>query len=300
MTQQYGFDGKVAIVTGAGGGLGRAYAMLLASRGARVIVNDLGGTVNGEGGGNAMADQVVAEIKAAGGEAAPSYDSVEEGGKLVQAALDHFGQIDIVVNNAGILRDKTFHKMSEDDWNMTYRVHLFGSFQVTHAAWPHMRKAGYGRIVMASSSSGLYGNFGQTNYGAMKMGLVGMANTLAIEGKKYNIGVNCFAPYGATRMTEQLLPPQMLDMTKPDKVAPLIAYLCHESFEGSGLVFEVGGGFMAQLRLQRSAGHLFPMGEAITIEDVAANWEAISNFDEPAYPQAAADAYAMMMKNMEK
>lgn len=300
MTQQLGFDGKVAIVTGAGGGLGRAYAKLLASRGARVIVNDLGGTVDGEGGGNAMADQVVAEIKAAGGEAAPSYDSVEDGSKIVQAALDHFGQLDIVVNNAGILRDKTFHKMTEDDWNMTYRVHLFGSFQVTHAAWPHLRQNGYGRIVMASSSSGLYGNFGQTNYGAMKMGLVGMANTLALEGKKYNIGVNCFAPYGATRMTEKLLPEQMLEMTKPDKVAPLIAYLCHESFTGSGLVFEVGGGFMAQLRLQRSAGHLFPLGEEITIEDVAANWDAINDFSEPAYPQAAADAYAMMMKNMEK
>ncbi|MEM7803024.1 MAG: SDR family oxidoreductase, partial [Chloroflexota bacterium] len=257
MSELYGFDGKVAIVTGAGGGLGKAYAKLLAGRGARVIVNDLGGAVDGIGQGNAMADLVVEEIKAAGGEAAPSYDSVEDGDKVVQAALDHFGQIDIVVNNAGILRDKSFHKMTAEDWAMTYRVHLFGSFQVTHAAWPHMRKNGYGRIVMATSSSGLYGNFGQANYGAMKMGLVGLANTLAIEGKKYNIGVNCFAPYGATRMTLDLLPDQMKEMTVPEKAAPLIGYLCHESFEGTGLVFEVGGGFMAQLRLQRSSGHLF-------------------------------------------
>ena len=174
MGNELRFDGRVAIVTGAGQGLGRAHALLLASRGAKVVVNDLGGTATGGGKSSEAADKVVAEIKAAGGEAVANYDSVEDGGKIVQAALDHFKRLDIVINNAGILRDTTFHKMTEQDWELIYRVHVLGAFRVTHAAWPHMRDAGYGRIIFTSSAAGLYGNFGQANYSMAKLGLVGL------------------------------------------------------------------------------------------------------------------------------
>src|SRR5215471_20128469 len=221
MTSQLRFDGKVALVTGAGGGLGRSHALLLASRGAKVVVNDLGGSFTGEGKSASAADKVVAEIKAAGGEAVANYDSVEDGDKIVKTAIDTWGRLDILVNNAGILRDVSFAKMTQQDWDLVYKVHVLGAFRCTHAAWPIMRDAGYGRIIMTSSAAGIYGNFGQANYSMAKLGLHGFAQTLAAEGKKRNIVVNTIAPIAGSRMTETVLPKELLDALKPEYVSAL-------------------------------------------------------------------------------
>jgi NAD(P)-dependent dehydrogenase (short-subunit alcohol dehydrogenase family) len=205
---ELGYDGKVAIITGAGGGLGRQHALLMAARGALVVVNDLGGTVDGSGADASAAQKVVDEIKAAGGEAVANHDSVatpEGGAAIVQAAVDAYGRVDIVVNNAGILRDKSFHNMEPGLMNPVFDVHLKGAFHVTQPAWVRMREQGYGRIVSTSSAAGLFGNFGQTNYGAAKMGLVGFTRVLAVEGAKYNIKANAIAPLALTRMTEDIL-----------------------------------------------------------------------------------------------
>nr|HMR08199.1 SDR family oxidoreductase [Polyangiaceae bacterium] len=207
------FDGRVAIVTGAGGGLGRTHALLLAKRGAKVVVNDLGGTMDGSGSGTTAADKVVDEIKAAGGEAVASYDSVdnwETAAKIVATAKDAFGKLDIVINNAGILRDVSFVKMTEEDWNKVLHVHLFGTMNVSKAAWPLLRENSYGRVVNTTSVAGLYGNFGQVNYSAAKMGIVGLTKALAQEGGKYNIRCNCIAPIAKSRMTETMTPPDIL------------------------------------------------------------------------------------------
>ena len=209
-----GVHDRVIVVTGAGGGLGREYALLLAREGARVVVNDLGGARDGSGSGSTMADDVVAEVRKAGGLAVANYDSVatEEGAlSLIQTALDEFGAVHGVVNNAGILRDGAFHKMTSDNWDAVMKVHLYGGYNVSRAAWPHFREQKFGRIVVAASTSGLYGNFGQSNYGAAKLGLVGLINTLAIEGAKYGINANAVAPLAATRMTEDIAPPEFLE-----------------------------------------------------------------------------------------
>ena len=210
MSESVQFQDKVVIVTGAGGGLGRAHALLFARHGAKVLVNDLGGSTQGEGANASAADRVVAEIREAGGIAEANHDSVTDGEKIVQHALDVFGRIDVVVNNAGILRDKTFHKMEDSDWDLVYRVHVEGAYKVTRAAWPHMREQGYGRVIFTASTSGIYGNFGQSNYGMAKLGLYGLTRTLALEGRKNNILVNAIAPTGGTRMTEGLIPPQVI------------------------------------------------------------------------------------------
>src|SRR4051812_42326975 len=194
MADELRFDGKVAIVTGAGGGLGRSHALLFASRGAKVVVNDLGGTATGSGKSASAADKVVAEIKEAGGQAVANYDSVEDGDKIFKTAIDAFGQVDILINNAGILRDTSFQKMTQDDWDLVYRVHVLGAYRCTKAVWDHMRERGYGRIVFTASAAGIYGNFGQANYSMAKLGLLGFSNTLAIEGKKKNVHVNTIAP----------------------------------------------------------------------------------------------------------
>src|SRR6201995_4452076 len=220
------FDGRVAIVTGAGNGLGRAHALLLASRGAKVVVNDLGGGATGAGKASAAADKGGEEIKAGGGDAVANYDSVEDGAKIVQCALDTWKRIDIVVNNAGILRDTSFQKMTQDDWDLIYRVHVLGAFRVTKAAWDHMREAGFGRIIFTASAAGIYGNFGQANYAMAKLGLVGLSNTLAIEGKKKNVFVNTIAPIAGSRLTETVLPKELTEALKPEFVSPLVAYLC--------------------------------------------------------------------------
>lgn len=209
-----GVQDRVIVVTGAGGGLGREYALTLAGEGASVVVNDLGGARDGTGAGSAMADEVVAEIRDKGGRAVANYDSVatEDGAaNIIKTALDEFGAVHGVVSNAGILRDGTFHKMSFENWDAVLKVHLYGGYHVLRAAWPHFREQSYGRVVVATSTSGLFGNFGQTNYGAAKLGLVGLINTLALEGAKYNIHANALAPIAATRMTQDILPPEVLE-----------------------------------------------------------------------------------------
>jgi len=299
MSKDLRFDGNVAIVTGAGGGLGRAHALLLASRGAKVVVNDLGGSHTGEGKSASAADKVVDEIKAAGGEAVANYDSVEDGEKIVKTAIDAFGKLDIVINNAGILRDVSFPKMTQADWDLVYRVHVLGAFKVTHAAWPYMRDAGYGRIVMTASASGIYGNFGQANYAMAKLGLHGFAQTLALEGKKRNILINTIAPTAGSRMTETVMPPALVEALKPELVSPLVARLCHASNEDTGGLYEVGGGFFAKLRWERSSGKTFRLGRAVAIEDVDAAWADITQFDKTTHPESIGAAIQPLIENVE-
>jgi 3-hydroxyacyl-CoA dehydrogenase/3a,7a,12a-trihydroxy-5b-cholest-24-enoyl-CoA hydratase len=299
MANELRYDGKVAIVTGAGNGLGRSHALLLASRGAKVVVNDLGGGRHGEGKGSEAADKVVAEIKAAGGEAVANYNSVEDGDQIVKTAIDAFGRIDILINNAGILRDVTFQKMTQEDWDLIYRVHVLGSFRCTHAAWNYMREQGYGRIVFTSSAAGIYGNFGQANYSMAKLGIVGLSSTLALEGKKRNIIVNTIAPIAGSRMTETVLPPEIIDALKPEYVSPLVAYLCHESNTDTGGLYEVGGGFFAKLRWERTEGKTVRLGKQIRIEDIQNNWGSITNFDKAAHPTDINQSMGPVMSNVQ-
>jgi len=243
------YDGKVAIVTGAGNGLGKAYALLLASRGCKVVVNDLGKSVKGESeNGSNPADLVVAEIKKNGGEAVANYDSVEFGEKLVKTAVDAFGTVDIIVNNAGILRDVSFQKMSNLDWDLIMKVHLKGAYSVTRAAWPIMREKKYGRIINTGSSAGIYGSFGQVNYSTAKLGLWGFTQSLAKEGEKRNIFTNCIAPLAGTRMTATVMPAEVVEALKPDYVAPFVAFLASDKCEENGSLFEVGAGYIAKQR----------------------------------------------------
>lgn len=251
------FDGKVAIVTGAGNGLGKAYAILLASRGAKVLVNDLGKSVKGENDANTPpnpADSVVAEIKKSGGQAVANYDSVEFGEKIVKQCVDTFGTVDIIVNNAGILRDVSFQKMTELDWDLIMKVHLKGAYSVTRAAWNIMREKKYGRIINTGSSAGIYGSFGQVNYSTAKLGLWGFTQSLAKEGDKRNIKVNCVAPLAGTRMTATVMPAEVVEALKPDYVAPFVGFLAHESCPDNGGLYEVGAGYIARHRWQRTAG----------------------------------------------
>lgn len=286
MDSKLRFDGKVAIVTGAGGGLGKAYALLFGSRGAKVVVNDLGGSKKGEGSSSKLADQVVEEIRSAGGTAVANYDSVEDGDKIVKTALDNFGRVDIVVNNAGILRDRSFARISDTDWDLIQRVHLRGSFMVTRAAFPIMKEQKFGRIIMTASTSGIYGNFGQANYGAAKLGLLGLSNTVAIEGRKYNIHCNTIAPVGGTRLTEGILPPDLFDQLKPEYVAPLVAWLCHENCEDTGGLFEAAGGWYGKYRWERTQGHFCRkyIEEEVTPEAVRDSWEKITDFTDAYHP----------------
>ena len=265
------FDGRVAIVTGAGGGLGRSHALLLASRGAKVVVNDLGGAFDGTGAGSAMADKVVEEIRSAGGEAVPNYDGVDtwQGGQgIVKTAVDAFGKVDILINNAGILRDKSFMKMEEEDIDKVFAVHLKGAFNVTKAAFPVMRENNYGRIVMTTSATGLYGNFGQANYGAAKLGLVGFMNTLKIEGARYNILVNTIAPIAGTRMTAGVMPPDLVEKLKPDYVSPIVTYMCSEECTDSGIVFVAGAGYFSRAVMVEGPGIILDAKKGVTIEDI--------------------------------
>ena len=273
-----GVQDRVVIVTGAGGGLGREYALTLAKEGACVVVNDLGGARDGTGAGHNMADQVVEEIKAAGGRAVANYDSVAEpegGENIVKTALEAFGKIDGVISNAGILRDGTFHKMTAEQWDIVLKVHLYGGYNVIRAAWPHFREQSYGRIVVATSTSGLFGNFGQANYSAAKLGLVGLINTLAQEGAKYNIKANALAPIAATRMTEDILPPEVFKKLTPEYVAPVVAYLCTEEVPDTASVFIVGGGKVQRAALFQNEGVTFD--HVPTVDDVAAQWSTIDD-----------------------
>jgi NAD(P)-dependent dehydrogenase (short-subunit alcohol dehydrogenase family) len=273
-----GVQDRVVVVTGAGGGLGREYALTLAKEGACVVVNDLGGARDGTGAGHNMADHVVAEIREGGGRAVANYDSVAEAegaANIIKTALDEFGKVDGVVSNAGILRDGTFHKMTDENWDSVLKVHLYGGYNVIRAAWPHFREQSYGRVVVATSTSGLFGNFGQANYGAAKLGLVGLINTLAQEGAKYNIKANALAPIAATRMTEDILPPEVLKNLTPEFVAPVMAYLCTEEVPDTGSVFIVGGGKVQRAALFQNDGVTFSAPPSV--DDIAARWSEIDD-----------------------
>lgn len=281
MSQEIRFDGKVAIVTGAGNGLGRAHALLLGARGAKVVVNDLGVSTEGLGSSASAADAVVAEIRALGGEAVADHHSVTEGEKIVATALEAFGTVDILINNAGVLRDSSFHKMTEEQWDLIQDVHVKGAFRLTHAVWPIMRDRGYGRIVMTASGAGIFGNFGQCNYSTAKSGLIGFANSLAIEGASKNIRVNTIAPVAASRMViaSGLFPQELHDKVKVEDCAPLVGWLCSEECEDTGGLFEVGGGFHAKYRWERSHGR-FLHTNTLSPELVRDNWARITQFDE--------------------
>jgi NAD(P)-dependent dehydrogenase (short-subunit alcohol dehydrogenase family) len=273
------FDNRVAIVTGAGNGLGRAHALLLASRGAKVVVNDPGGAVDGKGGDSAAANKVVAEIKAAGGQAVANYDSVAEArtaANIVKTAVDSFGTVDIVVNNAGIQRDKSFHNMTTEDFDFVVKVHFLGTAYVTHAAWPILRAKAYGRVVVTSSNSGIYGNFGQANYGGAKLAVVGFMNALRLEGQKYNIMMNALAPVAGTRMTESLMTPEVLEKLKPEFASPMVAYLCSEECQRTGEIWSAGAGYFARIEYREAPGMRIT-GRPPTLEDVAENIDKIAD-----------------------
>jgi len=299
MANELRFDGKVAIVTGAGNGLGRSHALLLASRGAKVIVNDLGGSIHGGGKSSAAADAVVQQIKDAGGEAVANYDSVEDGDKIVKTALDAFGRVDILINNAGILRDTSFQKMSEEDWNLILKVHVNGAYKCTAAVWNLMRDQGFGRILMTASAAGIYGNFGQANYALAKLGLHGFAQTLALEGKKKNVHVNTIAPIAGSRLTETVLPPELIAALKPEFVSPLAAWLVHEDCKETGSLFEVGGGFMGKLRFERTVGKTFKLGRDITPDNVKAAWEQITDFSKSEHPTDITSSMQPILANIQ-
>jgi NAD(P)-dependent dehydrogenase (short-subunit alcohol dehydrogenase family) len=292
-----GFDGKVAIITGAGGGLGREHALLLASRGAQVVVNDLGGGVaGGDSGDLGPAETVVKEIEAAGGVAVADGNSVAtpEGGEaIVQTALDAFGRVDIVINNAGILRDKTFHNMTPEFVDPVIDVHLRAAFWVTKPAWIKMREQGYGRIVNTASNSGILGNFGQSNYGAAKMGLVGLTRVLAAEGAKYNIKANALAPVARTRMTEDILGP-LADKLDPALVSPIVAWLVHEDCPVTGEIYSAAGGRIARFFIGLTEGYY---NEKLTLEDVRDNFDKIRNEDGYIVPSGPGDEFAQLMKH---
>ena len=278
------FDGQVAIVTGAGAGLGKTYALELARRGAKVVVNDLGGASDGTGKSSKAADKVVEEIKEMGGEAVANYDSVataEGGENIVKTAVDAFGRVDILINNAGILRDKSFMKLTPEDWDAVLSVHLFGAYNVTRPAFMKMREGGYGRIVMTTSAAGLFGNFGQTNYSAAKMGLVGLMNTLKLEGQKYDIGINTLAPVAATRLTKDILPPDMLEKMKPEFVTPVVLYFASKNCRETGRIFNAAAGYFSRSAVVTGPGAVVGDGKTPpTLEEIHKNWDAINELGD--------------------
>ena len=284
------FDGRVAIVTGAGGGLGRTYALDLARRGAQVVVNDLGGSVEGKGGDHAAAQKVVDEIKAAGGEAVPNYDSVmtpEGGANIVKTATDAFGKVDIVINNAGFLRDKSFLKLTWEDLDAIVDVHLKAAFYVSQPAFAIMKENGYGRFVFTASNA-TFGNFGQTNYSAAKNGLIGLSNTLAVEGARAGILSNVIMPVAKTRMTEELLG-EFADVLGPEFVTPMVAYLCSEACTTTHGAYSAAGGRYAKVFTGLAPGWFAGKDASVTAEDIAANFEQITKEDGYIVPQSTTD-----------
>ena len=290
------FDNRIAIVTGAGAGLGRSHAMLLASRGAKVVVNDPGGSVDGTGGAAAVADKVVAEIKAAGGEAIASYASVADekaAQSIIDTAMNAWGRVDILVNNAGILRDKSFNNLDMPDYEFVNQVHHFGTVYCTKAAWPIMRKQQYGRIVVTTSGSGTVGNFGQANYGAAKMAVNGLINVLRHEGGKYNIRLNAISPSALTRMTESLLPPDIGPWMKPELVSPAVAWLCSEGCDQNGEILAATAGGYARVQYFVTEGVQFDPAEPVTIEMVRDSIDKIRDL-------STAVPYTGMMGNVDR
>ncbi|CEG45361.1 peroxisomal multifunctional enzyme type [Plasmopara halstedii] len=274
------FDKRVAIVTGAGNGLGRAYAEFLGKRGANVLVNDLQASA---------ADEVVKYL-GGGDKAVANYNSVVDGQNIVDAALQKWGRVDILINNAGILRDNSFAKMTRQEWDDVYKVHLEGTMRMIKASWDGMMKQEFGRIVNVTSASGLYGNFGQANYSAMKLGIVGLTFTLSKEGAKRNILANVVAPLAKSQMTEKILPDELKDKLSPEDAAAFVAFLCHENCDRTGNVYEVGGGWVAQTRWQRSPGVVFSKNE-LNLETISSKMDEIENFDaeQTQYPRNLQD-----------
>jgi NAD(P)-dependent dehydrogenase (short-subunit alcohol dehydrogenase family) len=292
-----GFDGKVAIITGAGGGLGRQHALELAKRGALVVVNDLGGASDGTGSSETAAQKVVDEIKAAGGDAVANYDSVatpEGGANIVKTAVDTFGSVHIIINNAGILRDTSFKNMTPDMMNPVIDVHLRGAFHVTQPAWQIMRDQNYGRIINTSSGAGVFGNFGQTNYGAAKMGLVGLTRVLAVEGAKNNIKANAIAPVAKTRMTEDLLGPAA-DNLGPEYITPIVTYLASEECSVSGEVYSCGGGRVARVFIGVGTGYF---DKDLSPESVRDNLDAIRSEEGYIVPGNLNEELVLTLKSL--
>ncbi len=281
------FTGRVAIVTGAGAGLGRCHALELAKRGAKVVVNDLGGTRDGLGSDSSAANKVVNEIKALGGQAVPNYDNVATvagGANIVKTAVDAFGKVDILINNAGILRDKSFLKMEEENWDAVMNVHLKGAYCVTRPAFENMRNNGFGRIVMTTSGAGLFGNFGQSNYAAAKMGLIGLTNVLKLEGDKYNVKTNVIVPVAASRLTEDVLPPEFFEKMKPDFVTPAVLYLCSDKCTDSGMIINAALGYFSRSAVVTGPGAILSDGKKIpTPEEVMESWSRITSLENPKY-----------------
>ncbi|KAF2805659.1 multifunctional beta-oxidation protein-like protein [Mytilinidion resinicola] len=283
------YDGQTVVVTGAGGGLGKAYATFFGSRGANVVVNDLGGSFKGEGKSSKAADVVVDEIVKAGGKAVANYDNVLDGEAIIDTAIKAFGRIDILINNAGILRDVSFKNMSDQDWDLVLAVHVRGAYKCARAAWPHFRKQKYGRVISTASAAGLFGNFGQANYSAAKLALVGFTETLAKEGLKYDILCNTIAPIAASRMTETIMPPDVLKALQPSWVVPLVAVLTHKSNTETGAIYEVGGGHIAKIRWERSKGAIYRADSSLTPGAVLSKWNEVNDFSEPEYPTGPAN-----------
>jgi NAD(P)-dependent dehydrogenase (short-subunit alcohol dehydrogenase family) len=294
------YEGRTAIVTGAGGGLGRSHALALAERGAKLVVNDLGGNPDGTGASESMADKVVKEILEAGGEAVANHDSVatpERGAAIVQTALDAFGAVDIVINNAGILRDKSFAKIEPADFDILVDVHLRGAFHVSQPAFKVMKERGFGRFVHTTSAAGLFGNFGQGNYAAAKTGLIGLSNVLAIEGAKANITSNVIAPIAKSRLTENLLGP-LADVLAPELVTPLVAYLVSPQCSITHEIFSVGGGRVARVFIGLGNGWFAGKDATITPEDVAAHIDEIRDTAGHIIPGSVADEMMLLMTNL--
>jgi len=293
MVSKLRFDNRVIVVTGAGRGLGREYALLFGALGGRVVVNDLGTSTTGVGFSETCANLVVEEIRAAGGDAIASVDSVEDGSKIIETAMTEYGRVDVIVNNAGVLRDSSFHKMTEDDWESVYRVHLYGSYKVTRSAWPIFREQQYGRIVFITSASGIYGNFGQANYAASKLGLYGLTRTLAIEGASRNIHVNALAPAAASRMTDALMPIEVAEQLPAKAVCPVVAYLSHETCADTGGLFDAHAGHVRRYRWERSDGIQL---DEYSIDEVSRKWSGVNNFSKSNHP---ADAAAAVSKDVD-
>ena len=295
------FDDRVAVITGAGGGLGRTYALELAKRGAKVVVNDLGGAADGSGGGSSAADAVVKEVEEAGGTAVANYDSVatQEGGEgIIQTAIDNFSKVDIVINNAGILRDKSFAKLSDADLSAVIDVHLKGAFYVSQPAFRVMKSNGYGRFLFTASAAGVFGNFGQTNYGAAKMGLVGLMNVLAVEGARSGIQANTIMPIANTRLTQDILGP-IAEKLAPECVTPLVTYLVSEQCELTHELFSVGGGRYARVFVGLVKGWNAGPDASVSAEDIASNLDAIRDQAGYTVPASIADEMRIIAEGLQ-
>ncbi|KAL7933620.1 NAD(P)-binding protein [Trichoderma chlorosporum] len=298
MAEQLRYDGQVVVITGAGGGLGKSYATFFGSRGASVVVNDLGGSFKGEGNSTKAADVVVDEIVKAGGKAVANYDSVENGDRIIETAIKAFGRIDILINNAGILRDVAFKNLKDQDWDLIIKVHVTGAYKCTRAAWPHFRKQKYGRVINTASAAGLFGSFGQTNYSAAKLAMVGFTETLAKEGAKYNILSNVIAPIAASRMTETVMPPDVLKALGPEWIVPLVAVLVHPNNTENGSIFEAGAGHVAKLRWERSSGLLLKADDSYTPGAILKQWNKVIDFSNPQYPSGPNDFMSLLEDSM--